>query len=123
MTTSGRRRFGMRASLVRNLIVLVLLTCGAILTVTIVGAYRSVGRLSGALISRATDQTEAQLESFFGLVESEMLVARDWGRSADKAESVATADGGHGGGPQDANGSVTLGVGGHPSAAPPTPHM
>jgi tRNA A-37 threonylcarbamoyl transferase component Bud32 len=81
MTTRGRRRFGMRASLVRNLIVLVLLTCGAILTVTIVGAYRSVGRLSGALISRATDQTEAQLESFFGLVENELLVAREWGRS------------------------------------------
>jgi len=81
MTTSGRRRFGMRASLLRNLIVLVLLTCGAILTVTIVGAYRSVGRLSGALISRATDQTEAQLESFFGLVENELLVAREWGRS------------------------------------------
>ena len=81
MTTSGRRRFGMRASLVRNLIVLVLLTCGAILTVTIVEAYRSVGRLSGALISRATDQTEAQLEGFFGLVENELLVARNWGRS------------------------------------------
>ena len=81
MTTSGRRRFGMRASLVRNLIVLVLLTCGAILTVTIVEAYRSVSRLSGALIARATDQTEAQLESFFGRVENELLVARDWGRA------------------------------------------
>jgi hypothetical protein len=81
MTTGGGRRLGMRASLVRNLIVLVLLTGGTILTVTLVGAYRSVGRLSTSLIARATDQTEAQLGAFFGLVEYQLRVARNWGES------------------------------------------
>jgi tRNA A-37 threonylcarbamoyl transferase component Bud32 len=70
---------GMRRTLVRNLVLLTLATCGAILAVTVVGAHRSVRELSGSLIDSAADQTEAHLRSFFSPVMDSIRITGEWG--------------------------------------------
>jgi len=75
-----KRTFRIKRKLLRHLFVLLLVTCGAILFVTIRGANKAVKDLSELLIIQTADRIEAELNGFFAPVQKSLLVARDWGR-------------------------------------------
>jgi adenylate cyclase len=86
-----RHPITIRYSLARNLMLMVLLTSGAILVVTYVWSTRVVAELSAELISQRIDQTEQALQKFFLPMENGLLLFRDWGR-AGILEEVAAAE-------------------------------
>ena len=69
----------MRWALVRNLVLLVLLTSGAILTVLVLAAYRSVDRLSETLLDATAESTDEELELFLTPVHKALEMGQDWG--------------------------------------------
>jgi len=71
----------MRRSLVRNLVLLTLLTSGTILAVILFGAHRSVEGLSETLVGSTDDLTEARLQGFFAPVSGVLRSGRDWGEA------------------------------------------
>jgi adenylate cyclase len=84
-----RRPITIRYSLARNLMLMILLTSGAILVVSYVWGTRVVAELSEELISQRIDQTEQELQRFFMPVENGLLLLREWG-SAGILEKVDT---------------------------------
>ncbi len=80
-----------RRSLLRNLVLLILLTSGAILVATyFFGVSRTVEEFSESLIRLTADRTEAELKRLFDPVVHNISVAREWGRAGrfDKLESA-----------------------------------
>jgi adenylate cyclase len=100
-----RRPISIRYSLARNLMLMILLTSGAILAVSQVWSSRVVTELSEELISERIDRTEQELQKFFLPVESGLLLFREWGeagilekvdarqiaRSLDRSQTADTA--------------------------------
>jgi adenylate cyclase len=85
----GRRRrpVSIRYSLARNLMLMILLTSGAILGVSYAWSAHVVAELSEELISQRIDQTEQALQKFFLPMENGLLLFREWG-SAGILEKV-----------------------------------
>jgi len=75
------RSVSIRISLIRNLVLLIVLTSGTLLSVTMIGAYRTVKKLSNSIIIRTADQTESELKSLFVPVMKNLLVSMEWGRA------------------------------------------
>ncbi len=75
------RTVSIRTSLLVNLVLVVVVLSAALIGTTVFGARWAVRRLSGALISRTIDQTEARLEQFFDPVVGNLQVARSWTRA------------------------------------------
>ncbi len=75
------RTVSIRRSLLTNLVVMVILLGAAILGVTVFGARRAVRMLSAALITRAIDQTEAELRRFFEPVDRGLMLTGLWGET------------------------------------------
>ncbi len=73
------RTVTIRRSLLVNLVTVIVLLCLGIMAVTFTGARRAVRALSGVLIGRTIDQSEARLEQFFAPVVGGLQVARSWG--------------------------------------------
>lgn len=69
----------MRRRLFRNLLVLSLVTSGAILAVTMLLASRARAEVSKLLVKSSTDHVEAELDAFFREVRRSLRVAADWG--------------------------------------------
>ncbi len=84
----------MRRSLIRNLVLLSLLTSGTILAVVLVAAHRSVDELSRMVIQSTEARVNAQLTGFFESVRQVLGAGADWGRSGrirlDDPQSVNT---------------------------------
>ncbi len=68
-----------RKSLLWNLILLIVLLGGSIVTVSVVGVRRAVGTLSRALIDGTLDRTESELREFFEPVRRSLLLVKSWG--------------------------------------------
>ena len=81
LTKALKSRFTMRRNLLRNIVLLILVAGGAVLAVVLFEAYRAVETLSSSLITRAADQTEAELRRFFEPVGQNLLVAAEWGET------------------------------------------
>lgn len=77
----AKRTVSIRWSLLRNLLFLVVLLSGAILTVTFVMANATVRRLSADLVRRTKDMADSQLKGFFEPVTHQLQVAADWSRT------------------------------------------
>ena len=75
------RTVSIRWSLLRNLLLLVVLLSGSILTVTFVMARATVRRLSADLVRRTKDLADSQLRGFFEPVTHQLQVAADWSRT------------------------------------------
>src|SRR5690554_422053 len=73
----------LRHRLVRNLVVLTLLTAGAVATVFLVGSYRAVEELSEQAIDQAVERADAELSRFFVPVSTQLEVVADWGEAGD----------------------------------------
>ncbi|MEE8146621.1 MAG: protein kinase, partial [Longimicrobiales bacterium] len=71
-----------RRGLLRNIVLLILVTGAAMVTVVVVEAYRTVAALSESLIEIATAQTATRLGGFFEPVTQNLLVARGRGRAS-----------------------------------------
>jgi len=70
-----------RRSLLRNMVLLILLTSGAILAVVYFAGSRRIARdFSRSLIRLTTDRTAAELRQSFAPIMRNLMVARDWGR-------------------------------------------
>jgi serine/threonine protein kinase len=78
VTPLDLRTASMRQALLRNLVLLTLLTAGTILAVTLVSAYRSVQDLSRSLIASANAQTESRLRRIFDPLADTLAVSRGW---------------------------------------------
>ena len=76
---AGRRGVSIRRSLVRNLVLLIVITAGAILGLTVVQSSQAVEDLSRSLVNRSTRQVEAELRGFFDPVRHQLHRMRDWG--------------------------------------------
>ncbi|MCA9678368.1 MAG: hypothetical protein KC464_25300 [Myxococcales bacterium] len=94
----GRGRAGwlrgpvsIRRSLLRNLVLLIVLTAGAILAVTFIGADRAVDGLSRSLIERTGQRTDSELHRFFDPVTRGLDIGAAWGRSG-LLDPTATED-------------------------------
>lgn len=74
----ARRVISIRWSLLRNLLLLVAVLSGSILTVTFLLSKETVRWLSRDLVHRTADRTEAELRRFFEPVTTQLRVARDW---------------------------------------------
>jgi len=74
----GQRPTTIRRRLLGDLVLLVLLTGGAILAATWISHARRIEDLSTALIDRTARRTESELQRFFGTVHSNVLTGRDW---------------------------------------------
>ena len=68
----------MRRTLVRNLVLLSVLTSGTILAVILIGAHRSVEELSHSVIHSTLIGVDARLGGFFQPVREVLAAARDW---------------------------------------------
>ena len=75
------RTVSIRRSLLTNLLALVALLGGAVLGTTFLGASRAVRALSGELITRSLERSEAELRRFFEPVERSLAMARAWGEA------------------------------------------
>ncbi|RAL23957.1 hypothetical protein DL240_07355 [Lujinxingia litoralis] len=73
----------LRHQLVRNLVLLTLLTAGAVAAVFLVGSYRAVEELSEQAIAQAVTRADAELARFFEPVATQLDVVADWGSSGD----------------------------------------
>lgn len=67
--------------LLRNLVLLMMVTAGVIASVLLVGSYRAVDELSERVIAHASKRTEAELWRFFEPVEAHLEVVRGWGEA------------------------------------------
>ena len=67
-----------RHSLLRNMVLLVFLTCGAIGLAGYMAGSRTVASYSKRLMDRTIDRTEAELNRLFDPVEDALLLTRDW---------------------------------------------
>jgi adenylate cyclase len=76
-----RRPITIRYSLARNLMLMILLTSGAILVVSYLWGTRVVRELSEELISQRIDRTEQELQRFFLPVENGLRMFREWGEA------------------------------------------
>lgn len=80
-TTQVRSRLaGFKRSLLQNVVLLTVVTCGAVLLVVIFGSSRVVRELSRTIIAGATERTESELRRFFATGRASLLVGRVWGR-------------------------------------------
>ncbi len=88
---SKSRPATIRHSLIRNLVLLIMATSGAILTVTIVGSSHMIRDLSLSMIRRTTDQMESELKHLFEPVGRNLLIAQQWGREGvfDETDPVS----------------------------------
>jgi len=98
-----RRPITIRYSLTRNLMLMILLTSGAILSVSYLWSTRVVAELSAGLISQRIDQTEQALQKFFSPVENGLILFRDWGAAEILGKVDAQAIGRSRGGSQPAD--------------------
>lgn len=73
-----RRPTTIRESLLRNLLLLIVLTTGSILVVIAVAGTRTVRDLSASLIEKTADRTEAELVRFFGTVTAVLNISKGW---------------------------------------------
>ena len=64
LTKALKNRFTIRRNLLRNIVLLILVAGGAVVAEVLFEAYRAVETLSASLITRAADQTEAELRRF-----------------------------------------------------------
>ncbi|MHC5010067.1 MAG: hypothetical protein ACYTG6_03835, partial [Planctomycetota bacterium] len=74
----GIRHVSIRWSLLRNLLVLVALLAGAILTVMFAFGRRAVRTLSADLVERTADTTEVELNRFFEPVIHLLRISQAW---------------------------------------------
>ena len=81
LSRAFRTRLTIRRNLLRNIVLLILVAGGAVVAVVLFEAYRAVETLSASLITRAADQTEAELRRFFEPVGQNLLVAAEWGET------------------------------------------
>jgi adenylate cyclase len=72
------RRVTIRRSLLRNLSLLVVLTSGAILAVTLIGGLSAVDELSQEQIEITTQRVDAELDTFFGAVRTQTDMILRW---------------------------------------------
>lgn len=70
----------LRVALVRNLVVLTIATCGAIATVFILSANRTVETVSANAIESSTSSIEHELDAFFEPVKNQLRITLDWAR-------------------------------------------
>jgi serine phosphatase RsbU (regulator of sigma subunit) len=78
MTVMRSRTTTIRRSLLGNLIILVALTGGTILTASWVSGERTVEEFSRLLIEPTIERTSAELNRFFGDVRAQVLVGQGW---------------------------------------------
>lgn len=72
------RTISIRESLARNIVAIVLLMSATLLVASYFGARRAVEDLSSRLIEQSASQAEAELENFFGSIESVVLASSAW---------------------------------------------
>ncbi|MEL6339676.1 MAG: protein kinase [Myxococcota bacterium] len=70
----------MRQQLLRSIVLLTVVSSGAVLGVAIFFAQRSVETLSRSLIEQTAERTELALERFFRPIEGQLQTMRRWGR-------------------------------------------
>ncbi|MEO1171464.1 MAG: protein kinase [Myxococcota bacterium] len=82
----------MRRQLLRTIVLLTVLTSGAVLAVSVVFAERGVEALSRNLVEQTTERTEIALQRFFGPLEQQLRSMRMWGEAGmlplDDAQSL-----------------------------------
>jgi serine/threonine protein kinase len=69
-----------RNGLLRGLVLLILVTGGAILVATLLSAGQTARELSDALIRATSDRVEVELDRLFAPVRSGLRIAQGWGR-------------------------------------------
>lgn len=69
--------------LLRNLILLMMVTAGVIVGVLLVGGYRAVDELSERVIEHASWRAEAELVHFFDPVEAQLDSIQSWGSAGE----------------------------------------
>ena len=74
-----RRPVSIRWSIMRNLFLLLFLTCGTIFAVSYLSYKKAVDELSVQVVERFNEKTHAHLENFFEPVRKTLLTARAWG--------------------------------------------
>ncbi|TXD36111.1 protein kinase [Lujinxingia vulgaris] len=79
----GGRDTTLRHQLVRNLVLLTLLTAGAVALVFLIGSYRAVEELSEQAIDQAVERADAELDRFFVPVSTQLEVLADWGTGGE----------------------------------------
>ncbi len=72
------RTVPIRRSLLANLVIIVLLLGGAILSLTYLGSQRAVRRFSESLIEQTVERVDAQLDGFFDPVTRQLFYLRQW---------------------------------------------
>jgi adenylate cyclase len=89
-----RRPVTIRYSLARNLMLMILVTSGAILVVSYAWSARLVSSLSADLISERLDRTEREIERFLLPVQNALIMFREWGRAGllEKVEAREIAN-------------------------------
>ncbi len=60
---------------------LIVVTSGAILAVTVIAGQYAAEHLSRTLIDRAAQQTEKELDAFFATVHKQVIIGREWAHS------------------------------------------
>ena len=70
----------LRRGLVGNVVLLVVVVAGAVGSVLLWGSYEAIDEVSEASIAQAMERTEANLDGFFGPVETNLEILEDWGR-------------------------------------------
>ncbi len=75
----GRRVVSFRRNLLGNIVLMIVLLSGALMVTTFVGAKQKVTRLAESLASRTLDNTERQLNHFFGPMADTLVVMRSRG--------------------------------------------
>ena len=77
-----------RRSLIRHLVILILVTTGAILAVIIIGSNQNVADLSRLIIRQSTTRAETELQSYFKPVEQQLELSTAFVQRALPAEST-----------------------------------
>lgn len=76
-----KRQISIRWSLLRNLLLLICVTSGAILGINIYYTHTLMQRLAYALMKKTMSQTETRLQQFFNPIQKQLQIVREWGLS------------------------------------------
>lgn len=79
METLGETQANPPTTIVRNLVILTLITVGAVASVFLFGAYNTVKHLSTEAIETSSKRSLVELRGFFSPLSDNLLVLHDWG--------------------------------------------
>lgn len=79
METFGKTQANPPTTIVRNLVILTLITVGAVASVFLFGAYNTVKHLSTEAIETSSKRSHVELRGFFSPLNDNLLFLHDWG--------------------------------------------